>query len=556
MKRNVLIVVAIFLAIVTLSCGGSTKITLEKVDPATATVAAPELSVTEPPIEPTIQIEQPTNTPTTEPTIAPTSTPTIAPTIAPIGFSRSNPFPGTELVSAPNWDIQVLEMKRGVDAWNDIQAANSYNEPAPEGMEYLMVKIHVKCTYDDSDEHSISGYDFDVTGDKAILYTTSMASVVKPEPELDATLFSGGETEGWSAYLVAQGEGNLMLIFDESWSFDENSKRYIALNPGASITVPSDLNAFMPSELGKSRNSPLPFKDRLVTDDWEIAILEVVRGDSAWTLVQEANSYNDPPSDGYEYIAVKFYVHNIGKEDDSKSIDGYSFNITGSANILHNYRSVVDPEPMLEISLYPDGEYEGWVVFESIIGETDLMLAFEESWSFDSDDIRYLALDEGASLEVPADLANVASNNIGKERNTPALMSESVITDDWEISVVEVIRGAEAWNMALAANQYNDPPEDGYEYVAVKIYVHNINTEDVARNINDYDFNTTGSKGVLHDVPSVVDPEPALDITLYPDGKYEGWLILKAGIGETDLKLVFEPLLDFSDGKRYISLEP
>lgn len=554
-KKFTLLIISIVLALVTLSCGGSTKATSEKTEPVAATVAEQGESVTEQPqvaepiLEPTAEIEQPT----IEPTIAPT----IAPTPAPIGLSRVNPFPGTDVVSVPNWDVQVLETKRGVDAWNDIQAANSYNEPAPEGMEYLLVKIHVKCTYDDSDEHSISGYDFDVTGDKAILYTTSMASVVKPEPALDATLFSGGETEGWSAYLVTQGEANLILVFDESWSFDENSKRYIALDPGASISIPPDLNAIIASEMGKHRNSPIPFKEKLVTEDWEMAILEVVRGDAAWDLVFEANRYNDPPTEGYEYIAVKLHVRYIGTVDDSSSINGYSYNITGSANILHGFPSVVEPDPALDIELFPGGEYEGWVVFQSIIGETNLMLAFDNSWTFDDNETRYLAVDEGASLGVPTYLINIASTDIGKERGNPALMSEKVTTDNWEISIIEVIRGDEAWNMALAANQYNDPPEDGFEYIAVKVYVHNIDTEDVARNISDFDFNTTGSIGVLYEVPSIVDPDPALDITLYPDGEYEGWMILKVAVGETELRLVFDPLFEFSSkNQRFISLEP
>ncbi|HOU00238.1 MAG TPA: DUF4352 domain-containing protein [Anaerolineaceae bacterium] len=547
MKKNILLIVTIILTLGTAACGGSTQATPEKVDPVAATVAAldretaAQTQVEEPTLEPTIQIEQPT----------------IEPTLAPLGYSRANPYSGTEIVSVPNWDVQVLEIKRGIDAWNDINAANPYNEPAPEGMEYLLVKIYVKCTYNDSDEHGISGYDFDVTGDKAILYTADMASVVKPTPELDAKLVAGGETEGWSAYLVGQGESNLMLIFDEMWSIGESSKRYIALDAGASINVPSDLYTIPPSELGKERKSPVPFNEKLVTEDWETSILEVVRGDAAWNLVLEANQFNEPPTEGYEYIAVKFYVRYIGTEDNSNRIDGYFYNLTGSANILHDLPSVVDPNPALDISLYPGGEFEGWVVFQSVIGETNLMFAFEETWNFDDNKVRYLALDEGASLEVPSDLKNINPTDTGKERNAPALMSETVITENWEISVVEVIRGAEAWNMALAANQFNSPPEDGFEYVAVKVYVHNIDTEDVARNINNSDFNTIGSNGVLYDVPSIVDPEPALDITLFPDGEYEGWMILTVAVGETELRLVYNPLFEFSDkNKRFISLEP
>ena len=547
MKNVKLIIIPIILALVTLSCGGSTKATPENIDPVAATVAALDGETTG-----QTQVEEPTSE-----TIIQVEQPTIEPTLAPLGYSRANPYPGTEVASVPNWDVQVLESKRGADAWTDIQAANSYNEPAPEGMEYLLVKIHVKCTYNDSDEHSISGYDFDVTGDKAILYTTGMASVVEPTPKLDAKLFTGGETEGWSAYLVGQGESNLMLIFDEMWSFSENSKRYIALDSGASIKVPSDLGAIPASELGKDRKSPVPYNEKLVTEDWETSILEVVRGDAAWNLVLDANQFNEPPSEGYEYIAVKFYVRHIGTEDKSNSIDGYFYNLTGSANILHDLPSIVDPDPALDISLYPGGEFEGWVVFQSIIGETNLMFAFEETWNFDDNKVRYLALDEGASIEVPADLNSIDPTGTGKERNAPASMSEKVITENWEISVVEVIRGAEAWNMALAANQFNSPPEDGFEYVAVKVYVHNIDTEDVARTISESDFKATGSNGVLHDLPTIVDPDPALDIRLFPDGEYEGWTILQVAVGETEISLVYEPLFEFGDkNKRFISLEP
>jgi|Deesub1362A_J573_1020465.scaffolds.fasta_scaffold01962_15 hypothetical protein len=71
----------------------------------------------------------------------------------PIGTSRSNPFPRTGIISTQNWDIKVLEIKRGVEAWDDIKAANMFNEPPPKGWEYLLVKLWVKCTANDSEVH-------------------------------------------------------------------------------------------------------------------------------------------------------------------------------------------------------------------------------------------------------------------------------------------------------------------------------------------------------------------------------------------------------------------
>ncbi len=70
-------------------------------------------------------------TPLSTDTPLPTDTPNIVSTSTPQpqGLTRNNPFPASTLVSAPNWDIQVLEVKRGDAAWQDIQAANSLMKP-------------------------------------------------------------------------------------------------------------------------------------------------------------------------------------------------------------------------------------------------------------------------------------------------------------------------------------------------------------------------------------------------------------------------------------------
>ncbi len=111
--------------------------------------------------------------------------------------------------------------------------------------------------------------------------------------------------------------------------------------------------------------------------------------------------------------------------------------------------------------------------------------------------------------------------------------------------------------MVLAENQFNEPPQDGFEYIAVKIHVRNINPEDRFSYMDGSFFKSTGDAGVLYDSPVVVDPSPQLDITLYPVGEYEGWVVVQAAVGETNLSLVFQPIFDFSGNeKRFISLEP
>jgi hypothetical protein len=95
------------------------------------------------------------------------------------------------------------------------------------------------------------------------------------------------------------------------------------------------------------------------------------------------------------------------------------------------------------------------------------------------------------------------------------------------------------------------------EYIAVKIHVRSIGKVDQAESMDRSSFQAVGSLGVFHDSPAVAGPEPSLDISLYPGGEYEGWVVLQAASGETGVGLVFKPALDESNAnQRFLSLEP
>jgi hypothetical protein len=545
----------VFISLFAVSCGGGAPTTpaQESTKPTVASVIETNA--------PAGEVDIPTATNTIIPTatateIPPTPTNTSvppSPTAAPIGMSRSNPYPMTELVSAPNWNIQVLEVVRGNDAWNMIQSANMFNDPAPDGMEYVLVKISAESTYTDSDEHSIGTSDFDLTGDKLIRYST--ASVVEPDPELDGQLYAGGKTEGWAAFSVSKGESNLILIYDELFNFEKDRYRYIALDEGASISIPEELTGITPNELGLTRQNPASSSDIVITDNWQISVNQVVRGDEAWSMAQDANQFNDQPADGMEYIAVNITAKNLSRDDEATNIDGNFFKTTGSANILYSLPFVVDPEPTLDAYLYPGGEYSGWVVLQVQKGETDVMLVFEPTFSFSDDELRFIALEDNASVEIPSDLTGINPNDSGTDHSNPAQINDDIILDDWEFVVLEAIRGDNAWSMVQDANQFNDPPDDGMEYIAVKVRARNISTDDKPANISGSFFNTTGDNNVSYDLPIVVDPEPTLDAYLFPGGQFEGWVVVQAGVGESNILLVFEPPFSFdSNNKRFVKI--
>jgi Domain of unknown function (DUF4352) len=306
------------------------------------------------------------------------------------GMSRAEPFPPAEVHSAPNWDIEVLEFVRGDEAWTMIQDANPYNDPAPEGMEYLLVKVRGVSSYDDNEEHSLAEWDFKLTGSQAIQYPTAYA--ITPDPALDGTVFNGGEVDGWISFLIGEGEDNLILVFDEFASFDDNRFRYFALEEGASILATEGLQEIQPTDLGVDRSDPAPFGETVVTEDWEVTLLDVVSGDEAWDTLLAANEFNDPAEPGMEYFLTRVKVRYIGSSEQAESIDDFSFQSTGSMNVLYDNPFAIPPDPALDAILYPGGEFDGWVTLLAAEGETDLMVVFAPWADFGDENQRYLAI--------------------------------------------------------------------------------------------------------------------------------------------------------------------
>ena len=64
------------------------------------------------------------------------------------------------------------------------------------------------------------------------------------------------------------------------------------------------------------------------------------------------------------------------------------------------------------------------------------MLIFEDWGSFD-DDIRYLALDDGASVGVDPGLEGITSTQTGSSPDAPAAIGETIVAEGWQVTVLE-----------------------------------------------------------------------------------------------------------------------
>lgn len=311
-----------------------------------------------------------------------------------------------------------------------------------------------------------------------------------------------------------------------------------------------------PDAVGAGRSNPVPLGQSGTTADgeWQAQVNQVVRGDEAWQMVLDANQFNRPPDEGMEYVVVNMTMTYVGTSPEAQSVGRFDFNTTGDARVRWSWASAVHPSPELGADLFTGGETTGWVVLQAREGETNLLAIYEPSVSFAEGDELFLALEEGAAVAPILDrLAD--ENDLGVARDNPAPFGETVVVENWEISLTEVIRGEAAWEMVLDTNQFNNPPEEGMEYIAVRATVRNVKGGHGSDRINRFMFESTGSANVIHDRPSVVQPEPDLDFDLYAGGQVNGWVIVQARIGETNVSLVFSSRQFFGGETRYLALE-
>jgi hypothetical protein len=362
--------------------------------PATETALVAKPSATPIAVTPTMATESAdTPTPTTEPTATPepSATPTaeLSPTPASAGASRVNPIPRGSTATTEEWELQVLDAVRGEEAHNRLLEANQFNEPAPAGYEYVLVSVRAKYIGTSNEAQRIDFSSFHATGDARVKH--EFASVVEPEPELQAELFPGGEATGWLAVLVREAETNLQLVFEPLFSFEDGDELFLAVDDGATVAPITERLADQ-NDHGFDRADPVPLGEHIVGDTWEIWVIESVRGDEALRRVKEENQFNEDPAAGMEYVLVHIGARNVEPEEAPELIDEFAFKLTGDAGRIYDNPSIVDPEPDLGYTVYTGGAVDGWVTLQCATGEQNLRVVYEPLFSLTGDP-RYFAIE-------------------------------------------------------------------------------------------------------------------------------------------------------------------
>jgi len=152
--------------------------------------------------------------------------------------------------------------------------------------------------------------------------------------------------------------------------------------------------------------------------------------------------------------------------------------------------------------------------------------------------------------------APIQSTSYSFSNPAPLNVTQTISIEDYlydytvEMTIKDIIRGDQAWSMIKSANQFNDEPPSGYEYMLVKI---NIKVPYIAdgKSFNFYSstaVKSVSSSGKELDYASVVNPSPEANATLYMGASNEGWAVFLVGIDDSTPKLVFGKKYDGSGG--------
>ena len=97
-----------------------------------------------------------------------------------------------------------------------IKNANMFNSEPENGYEYILAKINFNLLdITDGKALDVHSMNFDLISTDGKEY--DYASVVEPEPQLNASLYKGATSEGWATYLVRVDDATPTLAYGRSY---------------------------------------------------------------------------------------------------------------------------------------------------------------------------------------------------------------------------------------------------------------------------------------------------------------------------------------------------
>ncbi|MDR3600487.1 MAG: cell wall-binding repeat-containing protein [Desulfosporosinus sp.] len=204
-----------------------------------------------------------------------------------------------------------------------------------------------------------------------------ISAPISPGSSGGALINEQGEVIGITSAGLTDGQNLNFAIPYEDFSTikDQNLKMSLGSSPDqdptpASSTIATPVSLNVPQTI-EINNSDLHFKAEVTGE-------QIIRGAQAWTMIKNANEFNDPPKSGYEYLLAKFKF-NLLDIDGGKSLDvvgAWDFNLVSQGGKVYHPVVEVEPDPQLDTTLYKGASNDGWAVFLVKSDDTKPMISY------------------------------------------------------------------------------------------------------------------------------------------------------------------------------------
>ena len=124
-----------------------------------------------------------------------------------------------------------------------------------------------------------------------------------------------------------------------------------------------------------------------------------------------------------------------------------------------------------------------------------------------------------------------------------------------DITVLQVLRGEQAWQLIQQAYRFNLPPRPGTEYMLAWVRIdYTLGPEGHTDWVNQLDFGLLSSQGHDYYIPfNLRPPQPFLSARLYPGARIEAWTIWQVDVSDPAPLLIFGLDSFYRSGKGYFS---
>jgi serine/threonine protein kinase len=274
-----------------------------------------------------------------------------------------------------------------------------------------------------------------------------------------------------------------------------------------------------------TRTNPLPPDQPVQFGGWQITLREVIRGEAAWRMMRQANQFNPAPAAGMEYVLIQLDLRTTFSGDDERQLYpklvGEQRNEYASAHVA--------PEPRATTTLPAQNASVGYLPFMVAANETNLLLKLEQLSGSDEPEPLFVALEAGNTLPDDPRLLDIQPNALGVIHREPAPLGSTAILEDWEVTVLEVQRGAAA--LERLRERYGSVafplPAADREYALASMQIRYIGADTDSVRVGRFnidsvrtdDPNTPPTR--IPSPPVYLVPEPALDHILFTGGTAE-----------------------------------